>query len=81
MASTTMVTYRIEFVDGWSATGHFGREIAAELGDKDYQTLAEARAVLRTTKADHRRRNGSAEGYNSDRFDIVASNGRRWSWQ
>lgn len=81
MASTTTVTYHIEFIDGWSATGHFGREIAARLGCEDYASLAEARAALKTVKADHRRCNGAAAGYKPGRFDIVDSNGRRWRWQ
>ncbi len=77
MKTATKMTYHVEFRDGFSALGHFGREIAADLGSRDFDTLAEARAALKSARDRHERVNGIS----GCRFDLVASDGRRWSWE
>ncbi len=71
---TLTTTYHIEFRDGWSANSHFGREISARINaaGNEFRTLAEARTALNR----HRREHGGSQ---PGRFDIVASDGRRWS--
>lgn len=74
---TTKTTYRIEYRDGFAANSHFGREIASRIASshpQDFATLAEARAALRRHRTEH-------GGERPGRFDIVASDGRRWSWE
>jgi hypothetical protein len=75
--STTMTTlsYTIAHRPGYSATDHFGREIASRVTGQ-YPTLADARNALNLAKADH-----VHGGHNPGRFDIIASNGKTFAWE
>jgi len=78
---TTKTTYTIEHVEGYSHTPHFGHEIAVSLVNRQYADLQAARCALKTAKANHRRVNGRATGYDQGRFDIVLSGGHRLTWE
>lgn len=66
-------TYHVEHRQGFGALGHFGAEIVRRLAS-EFNSLAEARQALRQAKAGH----GSPQ---RERFDIVSSDGKRWSWE
>jgi hypothetical protein len=61
-------TYIVEFVEGWNAETHFGREIAATLREAGqpirFATMAEARKALKEARKGYKR-------HQAGRFDIV----------
>lgn len=67
----------IEYREGWGPNTHYGREIMARLRAESpdgFASLDAARAALRRHRNEH---GGSHVG----RFDVVAPNGRRYSWE
>jgi hypothetical protein len=77
-----MLTYLIEFVPGYGPTDHFGREIIESIGpSRHYAALELTRQALRKARDAHRRRHSNVVGYNPGRFDIVRSDGHRFTWE